>query len=561
MLPGTTAADPSTPVLSVGAAPVVDPVAATHDPSATCNPALYSTTDESVNPLLISPYQLHPVTPHHTPWYHHPGLYPHAPMPGSPFMHPPPLYHHPQQPLVPRHLYENGAGLQYCMVPNGYTPVLVPNCPPPGAAPPPLPPSPLPPAPAPPPPALPLQQQQHTQLQHDGCPFTSSHSEYIIPASPYAVRVDEHHAPPPCTALLPQPMVPSPTAQCRTSPASKPPEVPKRIPRPSNSFITYRMDKQHEVLAQHSGANNKDISVIIGDMWRNESEPVKEYYRQKAALGRKEHALKYPHYKYTALKPRKTSASAAVVAAALAVGIGKPDQQARKPKKSTNTGTTKKRRASQEASSEGLSANSDGSVDSGKVKRGASRGASADAGSSSRTASAAVAPAAGGAVKSVKKRASVKRQTRRAEDTSSTESPVATFDDTASEATTEEPVQKVPQASQRPPRIKDHNHHHHRRSIGAQTSPLRIDTAALGARRSSAPNVLFTSSSCAVQTAQTEYPPSAPSANESTTPILDPEPPLWMADMQSEDPTGQDAFTDDFLKSLQIPTQYLDPSP
>ncbi|KAI8821622.1 uncharacterized protein EV422DRAFT_490216, partial [Fimicolochytrium jonesii] len=63
-----------------------------------------------------------------------------------------------------------------------------------------------------------------------------------------------------------------------------------------------RMDKQHEVLAKHAGANNKDISVIIGEMWRGESENVKEHYRRKAEQGRKDHALRYPGYKYTPLK-------------------------------------------------------------------------------------------------------------------------------------------------------------------------------------------------------------------------------------------------------------------
>lgn len=70
-----------------------------------------------------------------------------------------------------------------------------------------------------------------------------------------------------------------------------------------HSFID-RMEKQHEVMAKHEGVNNKDISVIIGEMWRNESAQVKEYYRQKAEMGRKNHMLKYPDYKYTPLKKR-----------------------------------------------------------------------------------------------------------------------------------------------------------------------------------------------------------------------------------------------------------------
>ncbi|KAJ3003777.1 hypothetical protein HKX48_001577 [Thoreauomyces humboldtii] len=131
-------------------------------------------------------------------------------------------------------------GQQYCLVPEGYTPVMVPNGQP--------------------------------------SPFT--------PGFPFCLQ-----APVP-TSATPRPV---PKAA-----------VPKRIPRPSNSFMTYRMDKQHEVLATNEGANNKDISVIIGEMWRNESEPIKDYYRKKAELGRKEHAIRYPNYKYVALKKRST---------------------------------------------------------------------------------------------------------------------------------------------------------------------------------------------------------------------------------------------------------------
>ncbi|KAI9008411.1 high mobility group box domain-containing protein, partial [Gaertneriomyces semiglobifer] len=90
-------------------------------------------------------------------------------------------------------------------------------------------------------------------------------------------------------------------------PAKPKPAAPKRIPRPANSFMTYRMEKQYQVLAENAGVNNKDISVIIGEMWRNEPEEVKEYYRKKAEIGRREHMLRYPDYKYTPLKKRKQS--------------------------------------------------------------------------------------------------------------------------------------------------------------------------------------------------------------------------------------------------------------
>ncbi|ORY01379.1 hypothetical protein K493DRAFT_209710, partial [Basidiobolus meristosporus CBS 931.73] len=92
---------------------------------------------------------------------------------------------------------------------------------------------------------------------------------------------------------------PSPSASEFHLPESR---STKRIPRPNNSFMTYRKEKQKAILDAHPGINNKEVSKIVGEMWRNESEAVKEYYRKKAEQGKKEHALRYPGYKYT---PRK----------------------------------------------------------------------------------------------------------------------------------------------------------------------------------------------------------------------------------------------------------------
>ncbi|KAJ3141554.1 Casanova [Geranomyces variabilis] len=488
-------------------------------------------------------------------------------------MHPQALFHHPQLSLVPRHLYENGTGQHYCMVPEGYTPVLVPNGPPPGSLPPPP--------------------QQQPPLHTVGSPF-SPHSAMSFTAPPYTMLVNEalqqqqqqrqvqspqysnvqQQTPPaPQPAKQTQPSGPPPNQPVPLAP-SKPPEAPKRIPRPSNSFMTYRMEKQHEVLAHHAGANNKDISVIIGDMWRNESEPVKEYYRKKAELGRQEHALKYPDYKYTALKPRKiSSASAAVVAAAIAVGVDLSRQAETAPPKVTKA--TKKRRASK-ASCDAIVADPDGGVVAGKAKRVANRGASAEAGSSSHTsAAAAVAAAAVNAVRAAGtlRRASIKKSPRlHAGAKSLAMHTAAGADDTVSEVVTTEVLQAAPpqealEAAQTHPTVTVNNRRQQQlRSVSAQTSPLLIDTASLGGPRSTAAMPTTTSPlmllSSTVESAQSAYPSSVSTAQESTpTPIMDPDPPLWMTGLQRDDLTAQDAFTDDFLEALQIPTEYLDPSP
>ncbi|KAK9710846.1 hypothetical protein K7432_008196 [Basidiobolus ranarum] len=106
-------------------------------------------------------------------------------------------------------------------------------------------------------------------------------------------------------AASPQPSTSPTQTDCETTMSlstKKSPHSPKRIPRPNNSFMTYRKDKQKSNLDAHPGINNKEVSKIVGEMWRNESEDIKEFYRKKAEQGKRDHALKYPGYKYT---PRK----------------------------------------------------------------------------------------------------------------------------------------------------------------------------------------------------------------------------------------------------------------
>ncbi|KAJ3047042.1 hypothetical protein HK097_000281 [Rhizophlyctis rosea] len=73
--------------------------------------------------------------------------------------------------------------------------------------------------------------------------------------------------------------------------------------------MTFRMDKQHEILAKHPGANHKDISKLVGEMWRAAPEHVKEHYRKRAEQGRKMHMMQYPDYKYSPTQRRKETAA------------------------------------------------------------------------------------------------------------------------------------------------------------------------------------------------------------------------------------------------------------
>ncbi|KAJ3090502.1 hypothetical protein HK100_007434 [Physocladia obscura] len=73
-------------------------------------------------------------------------------------------------------------------------------------------------------------------------------------------------------------------------------------PRPSNSFMIYRREKQAEILAQYRGQkalHNNAISKVVADMWREETPEVRAEYAAKAEQEKLQHMIKYPNYKYT----------------------------------------------------------------------------------------------------------------------------------------------------------------------------------------------------------------------------------------------------------------------
>lgn len=63
----------------------------------------------------------------------------------------------------------------------------------------------------------------------------------------------------------------------------------KKVPRPLNCFMTYRLEKQREILEQCPGANHRDISKITAKWWKNMTFAEKEPYRRKAEQAKNEH--------------------------------------------------------------------------------------------------------------------------------------------------------------------------------------------------------------------------------------------------------------------------------
>ncbi|EGZ70041.1 hypothetical protein NEUTE2DRAFT_91123 [Neurospora tetrasperma FGSC 2509] len=97
---------------------------------------------------------------------------------------------------------------------------------------------------------------------------------------------------------------------CLCTPAPK-------VPRPRNAFILYRQHHQARVVADHPGLANPEISKIIGEKWRAESDLHKEEWKQLAEEEKLHHQRKYPEYKYQPRRGNKHTSTSSIV-----VGVG-----------------------------------------------------------------------------------------------------------------------------------------------------------------------------------------------------------------------------------------------
>ncbi|RDL40311.1 uncharacterized protein BP5553_00290 [Venustampulla echinocandica] len=75
-----------------------------------------------------------------------------------------------------------------------------------------------------------------------------------------------------------------------------------KIPRPRNAFILYRQHYQAQVIAQHPGLANPEISKIIGEQWREQAPEVKNEWKRLADEEKQRHQRQYPGYRY---QPRR----------------------------------------------------------------------------------------------------------------------------------------------------------------------------------------------------------------------------------------------------------------
>ncbi|KAF3984891.1 hypothetical protein FT663_05463 [Candidozyma haemuli var. vulneris] len=75
---------------------------------------------------------------------------------------------------------------------------------------------------------------------------------------------------------------------------------PNRIPRPRNAFILFRQKYHQSVLDESTEAKtNPEVSRELGRRWRSLSPQEREHWTNLAEEEKKNHAKKYPNYRYT----------------------------------------------------------------------------------------------------------------------------------------------------------------------------------------------------------------------------------------------------------------------
>ncbi|CAO3581756.1 unnamed protein product [Absidia cylindrospora] len=76
----------------------------------------------------------------------------------------------------------------------------------------------------------------------------------------------------------------------------------KKIGRPINCFLAFRLEKYREVSSRCPGLNHRDISKIVANWWKKATETEKAPYRAIAEKAKADHAKRYPNYKYKPVK-------------------------------------------------------------------------------------------------------------------------------------------------------------------------------------------------------------------------------------------------------------------
>ena len=70
------------------------------------------------------------------------------------------------------------------------------------------------------------------------------------------------------------------------------------VKRPMNCFMVWSREKRYNILKEHPGINNAEVSKALGAAWRKLSEEDKEPYVEEARRLTEQHKVENPGYKY-----------------------------------------------------------------------------------------------------------------------------------------------------------------------------------------------------------------------------------------------------------------------
>ncbi|KAI0651422.1 hypothetical protein C8Q79DRAFT_34095 [Trametes meyenii] len=92
----------------------------------------------------------------------------------------------------------------------------------------------------------------------------------------------------------------SPHAKKTTSvPSRRAAKSPDHIPRPRNAFMIFRSEHCTNVKESRVEHDHRMISKILGEVWRKLDDDKKDHYKQLAAKEKREHAIRYPNYRFS----------------------------------------------------------------------------------------------------------------------------------------------------------------------------------------------------------------------------------------------------------------------
>lgn len=75
-----------------------------------------------------------------------------------------------------------------------------------------------------------------------------------------------------------------------------------RVKRPPNPFILFAADFRKK----NKGPSNRELSIQAGELWKTLPKAEKDYWKQKAAEAKAEHAEAHPGYRYQPRRPDKS---------------------------------------------------------------------------------------------------------------------------------------------------------------------------------------------------------------------------------------------------------------